>query len=351
MMRAIHLQIQQNFLLVLLLCVASILFSGCASTYGEKDLRSFEDDYGRSMPTSPQYKLEELSGERYSLTVHQGSPLFSPGYVRAEYLWQAATTIARDTCSSAGKEVVDSNLTRAGDSGWVHLQGTFTCAAKAVTEKKPKETDLLVRTGTGFFVSSAGHVITSNHVIAGATSIGIRNEAGQILPAKLVRSDPANDLALLDVETSGKPLVLSQTANISKGLEVFTLGYPLPGLQGQEQKATFGRVNALSGPQGDIRFVQVDVPIQPGNSGGPLIDANGHVIGVITGSLDELKALNTSGALPQNVNYAIKADYIMPLIGPVFEADRILNQPDAKKKDMSVLIRGAESSVVIVVAQ
>ena len=77
MMRAIHLQIQQNFLLVLLLCVASILFSGCASTYGEKDLRSFEDDYGRSMPTSPQYKLEELSGEGTALR-YTKAPHFFP---------------------------------------------------------------------------------------------------------------------------------------------------------------------------------------------------------------------------------------------------------------------------------
>jgi len=126
-----------------------VFLGGCASTYGEKDLRSFESDYGRSIPTSPQYKLENLTGDTYSLTVHQGSPLMSAGYVRAEFLLQAATTIARDTCSRAGKRVSDSNMTRAGDSGWVHLQGTFTCGVKEVAQEKSKEAAKSARTGPG----------------------------------------------------------------------------------------------------------------------------------------------------------------------------------------------------------
>jgi len=92
------------------------------------------------------------------------------------------------------------------------------------------------------------------------------------------------------------------------------LGYPLITIQGQEQKATFGKVNALSGIQDDIRFLQIDVPIQPSNSGGPLIDRKVRVIGVTNATLDVLNTLKESGSLPQNVNYAVKSDYIILLI-------------------------------------
>ena len=96
-----------------------------------------------------------------------------------------------------------------------------------------------------------------------------------------------------------------------------TLGYPLVHIQGQEQKATFGHVNSLSGSDDDIRFMQIDVPVQPGNSGGPLIAKNGTVVGVVTATLDQINALKVSGALPQNVNYAVKSDYVRPLLGSI----------------------------------
>ena len=99
-----------------------------------------------------------------------------------------------------------------------------------------------------------------------------------------------------------------------RGEEVFTLGYPLIQLQGQEQKATFGRVNALSGLQGDLRFIQMDVPIQPGNSGGPLLNRSGEVLAVVTSMLHQLTTYQMAGVIPQNVNYAVKSDYAWKLV-------------------------------------
>ena len=84
-----------------------------------------------------------------------------------------------------------------------------------------------------------------------------------------------------------------------------TLGYPSPELQGAGQKATFGRVNSPSGPRDDARLAQIDAPVQPGNSGGPLLSTGGEVVGVVTATL--------RGDF-QNVNYAVKIDYLWPLL-------------------------------------
>ena len=356
MRTVIKLTAQRLLTLSVIVCGVSILVSGCASTYGEKNLRSFKDDYGRAMPTNPKYKVEDLSGGRYALTVHQGSPLISPGHVRAEYLSQAATVIVQDTCARLAKSVVSSRLTHAGDSGWVHIQGTFSCGIKTAAEKRPSQDNPTegvedVHTGTGFFVSSTGHIITSNHVIAGAKEIGIFVDTERYFPAKLIRADTANDLALLKIEYASESLSLIRSAKLEKGAEVFTLGYPQIGIQGQEQKATFGRINALSGIQGDFRFIQVDVPVQPGNSGGPLIDSLGRVVGVITSTLDVFTTLKTSGSLPQNVNYAIKADYVAPLIDSVLQENQTVQAERESQGEMSALIRVTESSVVLVVAK
>ncbi len=113
-----------------------------------------------------------------------------------------------------------------------------------------------------------------------------------------LQRDPTrdNDVALLRVEgfiTSSLPV--RPTTELRKGDDVIALGYPLVSIQGQEQKATFGRVNALSGATGDDRFLQIDAPIQPGNSGGPLLDAHGNVIGIVTATLNQLETFRAAG--------------------------------------------------------
>ncbi len=168
--------------------------------------------------------------------------------------------------------------------------------------------------GTGFFVSKDGYLITNHHVIADATRIDVHAANGNIYRAKLITSDPSNDVALLKVEAQATPLNVTQTATLQKGAEVFTLGYPLPSIEGNEVKATFGRINALSGLQGDIRYVQMDVPIQPGNSGGPLIGNDGAVVGIVSATVNQKYVAERTGNLAQNVNYAVKSEYFLPLL-------------------------------------
>ena len=121
------------------------------------------------------------------------------------------------------------------------------------------------------FFSNDGHMITNYHVIRNAKSVKVSIEDKEI-DAEVISQDKANDIAIIKVDTPVKnsiPIIKSNKTDV--GEEVFTLGYPLVDVQGKELKATFGRVNSMSGLQDDIRLMQVDVPIQPGNSGGPLI--------------------------------------------------------------------------------
>lgn len=168
--------------------------------------------------------------------------------------------------------------------------------------------------GTGFFVSADGYIVSNYHVVADATQVEVRDVNGKVHSARIISVDTSNDVALLKIDAESVPLAVTHTATVKKGNEVFTLGYPVVGIQGQEQKATFGRINALSGIKGDIRYFQMDVPIQPGNSGGPLISDQGMVIAVVTASLNEINVLKATGALPQNVNYAVKSEYFTPLL-------------------------------------
>jgi S1-C subfamily serine protease len=218
---------------------------------------------------------------------------------------------------------------------------------------KPRETrkEKGFATGTGFFVSNDGYLVTNFHVIDGATSIIVVIPTDKReLKAVVVQSDPANDVAVLKVDASTEAIPIAPSFNEVKGEEVLTLGYPLIALQGQEQKATFGHINALSGIQNDIRFVQIDVPIQPGNSGGPLLNAKGEVVGVVTATLDQIVALRASGSLPQNVNYAVKIDYIIPALNAA-KISRGKLGASGSKLDMAHIVAIRESSVVLVVAK
>jgi hypothetical protein len=161
-------------------------------------------------------------------------------------------------------------------------------------------------TGTAFFVSDNGMAVTNYHVIKDCEQFMLFNpQVGWTAVARVVDVDVANDLALLQADVKSRPLPTADRFALKRGEEVLTLGYPSPGIQGASQKATFGRINTDSGIGDDIRHVQVDVPLQPGNSGGPLLNIRGEVVGVVNARL--------KGDF-QNVSYAIKVDYLRPLL-------------------------------------
>ncbi|MCH7708023.1 MAG: trypsin-like peptidase domain-containing protein, partial [Myxococcales bacterium] len=95
-----------------------------------------------------------------------------------------------------------------------------------------------------------------------------------------------------------------------------TIGYPATTILGTEPKYTDGTISALSGPGGEASFMQTSVPVQPGSSGGPLLDEYGRVVGIITSTAAILPFISATGALPQNVNWAVKAEFASLLFVP-----------------------------------
>ncbi|MFI5012600.1 MAG: trypsin-like peptidase domain-containing protein [Hyphomicrobiales bacterium] len=168
----------------------------------------------------------------------------------------------------------------------------------------PKET-----IGTGFFVSKDGNIVTNAHVVDGCGSVEISSPNGPV-SSRIVARDARNDLALLKADlTSSK--VAGLRTGVRLGEQVAAFGYPLVGVLSTSGNFTLGNVTALTGIADDTRYLQVSVPVQPGNSGGPLLDANGNLVGVVTGKLDALRVMvATRGDIPQNVNFAIKGSVV-----------------------------------------
>jgi S1-C subfamily serine protease len=128
--------------------------------------------------------------------------------------------------------------------------------------------------------------------------------------ARVDAVDPKNDLALLKINpapAAGKPAVFRrQSRPVKLGESIGVIGYPLTGILSAEPKATFGQINSVAGVNNDYTLLQISAPIQPGNSGGPVLDVSGSVIGVIVSSLAFTAA---TGALSQNINFAVRGDF------------------------------------------
>ena len=192
--------------------------------------------------------------------------------------------------------------------------------------------------GTGFFIGANGLIATCAHVAKDATAIKIKTSDG-LFSAKVLKSDPINDIAILKAVniTGNEYLSVASSNNTQLGESVFTIGFPNPTIQGYEPKYTSGEISSLAGVQDDQREFQISIPIQPGNSGSPLVDMHGNVIGIVAASLKADVAFKSSGALPQNVNYAVKSAYLLALLGGIPEFQPIpqkhnTNSEEAKKR-------------------
>jgi S1-C subfamily serine protease len=156
-------------------------------------------------------------------------------------------------------------------------------------------------------VSRQGQVLTNEHVVAGCRRL--RAVVGGRARAATVQAvDAANDLALVQLEQPSDAVARWREGRaVQAGEGVLALGFPLRGLLSQEAVVRTGAVNALAGLKGDARFMQISAPVQPGNSGGPVVDEAGLVVGVVVSKLDALRLAAATGDIPQNINFAIKA--------------------------------------------
>jgi hypothetical protein len=179
------------------------------------------------------------------------------------------------------------------------LAAPATPPAPAKPAPEPEETS-----GTGFFVSWQGGILTNAHVVKDCARVRVAIPSG-VVDGRVVAKDTANDLALIesDVVPTG---IAGFRSGVRLGEAVAAFGYPLAGVLATSGNFTLGNVTALTGLSDDTRYIQISAPVQPGNSGGPLVDANGNVVGVVTSQVNALKVMLANGNIPQNVNFAIK---------------------------------------------
>ena len=165
--------------------------------------------------------------------------------------------------------------------------------------------------GTGFAVSPDGYLISASHVTEGCDAVRVLFKKGEFLDARVVREEPKLDLVFLKVDIP-TPSYLSVTNRTSSlGDDVYTIGYPTPEIMGFNQKFTKGSISALTGIYDSSFRYQISVPIQPGNSGGPVIcEETGEVIGIVVSFLND----EAVEFIPQNVNYALKSGFIKPIM-------------------------------------
>ncbi len=160
--------------------------------------------------------------------------------------------------------------------------------------------------GTGFVVAE-GRVLTNHHVIEACARIFVRSADGRTLPvAERPTSDAQRDLALLRVAGNPGPTLSFRANPVRRGESVVTYGFPLAGLLSSGPTLTTGEVSALSGLGDNQTQFQISAPVQQGNSGGPLLDRQGNVVGVIVSKLNAARVAQRTGDIPQNVNFAVK---------------------------------------------
>ena len=193
-----------------------------------------------------------------------------------------------------------------------------------------------VSTGTAWPTSS-GYAVTNHHVVSGKQSIVLVNSKGEEIPATVVASDELHDIALLSV---GDPARLPSAlplacASAQLGSSVFTIGFPRVDVMGTTPKLSLGIISGINGLYDDPASYQISVTVQPGNSGGPLLNMQGEVVGLITSMLGTIESADGKTQPIPNINYALKAARIEELL---------LDLPrQARESDVTVLTSGHDS--------
>ena len=221
------------------------------------------------------------------------------------------------------------------------VEPSASVSKESITESRPSGS------GTGFFITEDGFLVTNLHVVKDTTIIRLVTDAG-IIAAKVVKLDAANDLAVLKAEGRFAALPVAPSRGMKLGESVATVGFPNIGLQGFAPKLAKGEIASLTGAQDDARQFQISVPVQPGNSGGALVDSRGNVVGVVVGKLSQKAALAASGQLAENVNYAVKSSFLLSFLESLPEVSSKLKEPSTTERKFEDVVKSVEQAAVLV---
>lgn len=202
--------------------------------------------------------------------------------------------------------------------------------------------------GTGFFVNAEGYVITNFHVVDAGKKIQVEYQNNKH-DAKVIKVDPTNDLALLKVDFAPKAFLNFRGGKqVKTGEEVVAIGFPFYGMVSTHPNVTTGTISSVVGLGDDSRLLQTTAPVQPGNSGGPLLDSSGNVVGVVVAKLDAVAVVKATGDIPQNINFAIRP----PIVKSFLEINDVAFHTAESDQDLKVVEIGEKSlpGVVLVVA-
>src|SRR5271157_101832 len=279
------------------------------------------------------------SGADYVAIVLQSNmPLWHPGEIKAEIRSTASPEVFTCTYFLANKKPTGATL--ALDHNSV-LRGSYT-TPKGTTEllllrvwpgitgqSERGASAKAATSGTGFLLNRSGLIATNWHVVANAKKINVAFPGWTDgTNAEVAIKDSVNDLAVLRITDPTKlattcpelPFQLASSKGVSLGQRVSTIGYPLTSILGSNPKFTEGVVSSKTGLQDDPRSLQISAEVQPGSSGSPLFDSEGNIVGIVVATLDAGKLYQAASVLPQNVNWAIKTDYLLDLVGMLPDA-------------------------------
>jgi len=186
------------------------------------------------------------------------------------------------------------------------------------------------KAGTAWLLNS-GYVVTNQHVISGGKSYVLIDRDNREISLELIAQDRNNDIALLwSKELSNRKGIPIYNGKMGVGSDVFTIGYPHTNILGSSPKLSVGIINSKTGFLDDPRTYQISVPLQSGNSGGPLINEYGYAIGIVTSKLDAIKIFMWTGDLPENVNYSVKISYLCLLLNEYTQINCYKTQKEEK---------------------
>jgi V8-like Glu-specific endopeptidase len=202
-------------------------------------------------------------------------------------------------------------------------------------------------TGSGFLIHPDGYLLTNHHVIAGSSQQQVVLPDGRVMAASIVKTDSTKDLALLKIGGRNYPtLPVGESRRMSVMDPVLALGFPMSSAIGTEISAYDGKINAFRQHQ-RTALIQIDANVNPGNSGGPLLNEYGEVIGVVVAKLNAIEIARVTGTIPERINFAIPIDEAKELLSVAYPSGFQPSQRSTVLRNQAIFSDAKQATVFI----